>query len=104
MPLPFSICQQQLIRLVAKGYADSEIAHKMGLSKNQLQRAFSDFCDQLDVSNRLQLILLVWSSAGHISVPVARARDEVDPLKVGWNKMDGDARMSALGREHLRWK
>jgi DNA-binding CsgD family transcriptional regulator len=79
MPLPFSVSQQQLIRLVAKGYADSEIAGKMGLSRNQLQRAFSDLCDQLNVANRLELILLVWSSEGHISAPAARTRDEVDP-------------------------
>ena len=67
MPPPFSASQQLLLRLVAKGYADSEIACKMGLSRTQLQRAFSGLCDQLNVANRLELILLVWSSAGHIS-------------------------------------
>lgn len=66
MPLPFSTSQQQLIRLVAKGYADSEIGRKTGLTRNQLQRAFSDLCHQLNVANRLELILLVWSTAGHI--------------------------------------
>ena len=69
MPLPFSTSQQELIRPLTKGYADSEIACRMGLSRSQLQRSFSDLCDQLNVANRLELILLVWSSAAHISGP-----------------------------------
>lgn len=32
MPLPFSTSQQQLIRLLAEGYADSEIARKTALT------------------------------------------------------------------------
>lgn len=72
MPLPLSTSKQQFIGLVAKGYADSEIARKMGLSRNQLQQAFSHLCDQLNVANRLELILLVWSSKGHISALVDR--------------------------------
>lgn len=64
MPLQFSTSQQQLIRLLAEGYADSEIAHKMALSRDQLQRAFSDLCDQLNVADRIELILLLWSSDG----------------------------------------
>lgn len=90
MPLPVSTSQQQLIRLVAKGYADSEIGRKMELSRNQLQRAFSDLCDELNVANRLELILLVWSSAGHTSALAGRTRGDVDAtgrsLKVGWSK------------------
>jgi DNA-binding NarL/FixJ family response regulator len=67
MPLPFSTSQQELIRLLAKGYADSEIGRKMALTDDQLQRAFSGLCAQLGVADRLELILLIWSSYGHVS-------------------------------------
>ena len=78
MQIQLSSSQRQLVRLVARGYADSEITRKMGLSKNQLKRAFSDLCDQLNVANRLELILLVWSSEGCIPTLAARARGDVD--------------------------
>ena len=68
MPLPFSTSQQQLIRLLAEGYADSEIARKTALTPDQLQRAFSGLCTRLHVADRLELILLIWSSHGRVSV------------------------------------
>jgi DNA-binding NarL/FixJ family response regulator len=64
MPLQLSTSQQELIHLLAKGYPDSEIARKMALSRDQLQRAFSDICDRLNVADRIELILLIWSSDG----------------------------------------
>ena len=64
MPLPFSSSQQHLIRLVAKGYPDSEIARRMALTPDQLQKAFSSLCTQVNVADRVQLILLIWSCYG----------------------------------------
>jgi DNA-binding NarL/FixJ family response regulator len=66
MPLPFSTSQQELIRLLAKGYGDGEIGRKMALSRDQLQRACSDLCDQLNVADRIELVLLIWSSGGRL--------------------------------------
>lgn len=76
MPLPFSTSQQELIRLLAKGYTDSEIARKMALSPDQLERAFSNLCDRLNVANRIELIVLIWSSEDRFSWPAPEAKAE----------------------------
>lgn len=59
-----STSQQQLIRLLAIGTTDSEIARKLALAPDQLQQALSGLCAQLNVADRLELILLIWSSCG----------------------------------------
>jgi DNA-binding CsgD family transcriptional regulator len=64
MPIPMSTSQQRLLRLLAMGTTDSEIARKMALDPDQLQKAFSGLCAQLNVADRVELILLIWSSRG----------------------------------------
>lgn len=56
--------QRHLIRLFARGYTDGEIARTMALSPEQLQIAFSNICHQLDVVDRIELLLMMWSSTG----------------------------------------
>ena len=62
MPVPFNASQQQLIRLIEKGYTDGEISRMMALSTDQLQHALSDMCKELEVASRLELILVIWSA------------------------------------------
>ena len=62
MPVPFNASQQQLIRLIEKGYTDGEISRKMALSTDQLQHALSEMCRELKVASRLELILVIWSA------------------------------------------
>lgn len=61
MPVAFNASQQQLIRLIEKGYTDGEISRKMALSTDQLQHALSEMCRELKVASRLELILVIWS-------------------------------------------
>jgi DNA-binding NarL/FixJ family response regulator len=56
--------QRHLIRLFARGYTDGEIARTMALSPEQLQIAFSNICHQLEVADRIELLLMMWASAG----------------------------------------
>jgi len=62
MPIPLSTSQHPLILLLAIGTSDSEIARKMALAPDQLQQALSGLCAQFNVADRLELILLLWSS------------------------------------------
>lgn len=64
MPLPMSTPQQRLVRLLAIGATDSEIARKMALAPDQLQQALSSLCAQFNVADRLELMLLIWSTRG----------------------------------------
>lgn len=62
MPLPVNISQQRLVHLLEVGTSDSEIARKLALAPDQLQHALSGLCAQFNVADRLELILLIWSS------------------------------------------
>ncbi len=62
MPVPFNASQQQLIRLIEKGYTDGEISRKMALSNDQLQHVLSEMCKKVKVASRLELILMIWSA------------------------------------------
>jgi hypothetical protein len=64
MPLPMSTSQQRLVRLLEMGTSDSEIARKMALPPDQLQKAFSTLCARFKVADRVELILLIWSCDG----------------------------------------
>jgi DNA-binding CsgD family transcriptional regulator len=59
-----SNAQRHLIRLFARGYTDGEIARTMALSPEQLQSAFSNICRQFAVADRIELLLMMWSSIG----------------------------------------
>jgi DNA-binding NarL/FixJ family response regulator len=72
MPLRFSKDQLKLIRLLQMGYPDSEIARKTGLHPDEVDQAFSNICSQFKVTDRLELVLLIWSG-GYTSQPMARA-------------------------------
>jgi DNA-binding NarL/FixJ family response regulator len=64
MQRQLSNSQRHLIRLFARGYTDGEIARTMALSPEQLQIAFSNLCHQLDVADRIELLLVMWASTG----------------------------------------
>ncbi len=64
MQRQLSNSQRHLIRLFARGYTDGEIARTMALSPEQLQIAFSNICHQLDVADRIELLLIMWASTG----------------------------------------
>ena len=64
MQIQLSSSQRQLIRLFALGYTDGEIARRMALSPDQLRGAFSDVCGQFKVVDRVELLLMLWSSGG----------------------------------------
>jgi DNA-binding NarL/FixJ family response regulator len=72
MPLRFSRDQVKLIRLLGRGYPDSEIARKTGLHPDEVDQAFSSICSQCQVADRLELVLLIWSG-GYTSKPTAVA-------------------------------
>jgi DNA-binding NarL/FixJ family response regulator len=76
MQTQLSTSQRQLIRLFALGYTDGEIARKMALSPDQLQGTFADVCSQFKVADRIELLLMMWSSRRHLryvrSSPTAR--------------------------------
>jgi hypothetical protein len=62
MSLPSSTTSQQLVHLLAMGYLDAEISRETGWSPHQLERAFADACKAYNVADRVELILLLWSS------------------------------------------
>jgi DNA-binding NarL/FixJ family response regulator len=64
MPISLSTSQQRLIRLIAMGTTDIEIARKMALTPDQMQKAFATLCAQFNVADRVELILQIWSSDG----------------------------------------
>jgi DNA-binding NarL/FixJ family response regulator len=64
MQRQLSNSQRHLIRLFARGYTDGEIARTMALSSEQLQVAFSNICHQLEVADRIELLLMMWAAAG----------------------------------------
>ena len=64
MQRQLSNSQRHLVRLFARGYTDGEIAHAMALSPEQLQCAFSNICHQLQVTDRIELLLMMWSFTG----------------------------------------
>ena len=64
--------QRHLIRLFARGYTDGEIARTMALSPEQLQIAFSNICHQLEVANRIELLLMMWAATGHAKGQVSK--------------------------------
>ena len=60
MPISVSTSQQRLIRLIAMGTTDIEIARKMALTPDQMQKAFATLCAQFNVADRVELILQIW--------------------------------------------
>jgi DNA-binding NarL/FixJ family response regulator len=62
MQTHLSKSQRQLIQLFALGYTDGEIACKMALSADQLQCAFANICSRLKVADRIELLLMAWST------------------------------------------
>jgi DNA-binding NarL/FixJ family response regulator len=64
MQRQLSNSQRHLIRLFARGYTDGEIAHAMALSPAQLKLAFSNICHQLEVADRIELLLMMWAATG----------------------------------------
>ncbi len=65
---------RHLLHLLALGYTDGEIAHEMALSPDQLHCAFSDVCRQLQVPDRIELLLMLWSSGGVKKIRVSKRR------------------------------
>ncbi len=72
MQRQLSNSQRHLIRLFARGYTDGEIARTMALSPEQLQVAFSNICHQLDVEDRIELLLMMWASTGRSKGQVSK--------------------------------
>jgi len=77
MQRQLSNSQRHLIRLFARGYTDGEIARTMALSPEQLKVAFSNICHQLEVADRIELLLMMWAATGRGKEQVSK---HVEPL------------------------
>jgi DNA-binding NarL/FixJ family response regulator len=75
MQRQLSDSQRHLIRLFARGHTDGEIARTMALSPEQLQIAFSNICHQLEVADRIELLLMIWAAAGRGKGQVSRQNE-----------------------------
>jgi DNA-binding NarL/FixJ family response regulator len=60
--LSLSSAQSQPIRLFASGYTDNEIAREMALSPEEVRWGFSQTREQWNVSERLELVLVLYST------------------------------------------
>ncbi|HEY6939318.1 MAG TPA: LuxR C-terminal-related transcriptional regulator [Terriglobales bacterium] len=72
MQRQLSNSQRHLIRLFARGYTDGEIARTMALSPEQLNVAFSSICQQLEVADRIELLLMMWAATGRAQGQVSK--------------------------------
>ena len=77
MQRQLSNSQRHLIRLFARGYTDGEIARTMALSPEQLQIAFSNICNHLEVADRIELLLMMWAATGRGKGQVSK---QIEPL------------------------
>ena len=77
MQRQLSDSQRHLIRLFARGYTDGEIARTMALSPEQLQIAFSHICRQLEVADRIELLLMMWAATGRAQRQVSKQAERL---------------------------
>ncbi|HKW65764.1 MAG TPA: LuxR C-terminal-related transcriptional regulator [Terriglobales bacterium] len=77
MQRSLSDSQRHLIRLFARGYTDGEIARTMALSPEQLQIAFSNICRQLQVADRIELLLMMWAATGRAQGQVSKQAERL---------------------------
>jgi len=63
--------ERDVVRLVAEGMRNQEIALKLNLSEHTVRNYMLRIFDKLGISSRVELVLYAFSGAGGIAAPVA---------------------------------
>jgi len=73
--------EEDVVRCVAEGFKNREIANKLGLSENTVKNYLFRIFDKLGISNRVELILYAFGNmVAHLSQPETAGNAEGDIL------------------------
>lgn len=74
--------ERDVVRLVAAGYGNREVAQQLGLSVHTIKNYLFNVFDKLGISSRAELVMYVLSASSHIPAPCDRSEQHF-PHSVG---------------------